>query len=932
MGTTVLFCIVLAIGFAGLVAWLGYLFLIRHDDRIETYQTQIPLVLGTLAAVLYCTFSSLVGVLFLLEGYSPPIRWSFLVGGGILFFPLAAAIWAYGFTVPYLKRKLHWQIALNTSINQAIQEIASTLGLSHVPRTVFSDQITLPCVLGRRSQTALLVLPSWWNTNTGQTLQEPSIRFQLYHELAHLKNRDVGFTTWAFSFILGLVPGWFLSCLFLLGVGFDTYHYSQAVGLIPILITTNGLVLGILYFVVLRHRELDADARAIEALEKEGIKGLEGLLKDSASLGPAQSRKNKDGYIRSWIWRLELLMTDRVYFGKHKRFWKILHQALSYVLHSHPLLSERISHIQARKSDTGWQLPSLSWAVWTGLVVSLFTQSGVLGTGVLSLILSDITGMDSGKVFNQYLFHFWLVVGLPLAGLATAFSALMPSRFSDEVSALPVDYLKRLGLWMGVAVISAMLLNLTLFPLWLYLDLMAVGAIGVGFLITVAMGLFSTSRYVFDAFNLKDTLLSNLYHLPVLLLFLFVGVWVFIFSRSFTATGLYLAGILLGGLFWGRLDGRLSWRDGYVKGFLWRKLVIVERPGFDRWGWLWVCLIEFVGFFVPAFLVAGVFLAIYALSLSDLNMKNPNSIDGPIAILILITSVVVAAVKLNFRAPQKISSPIFGSIAMHINILQRFFPEALPIWKEPLKKFLAVVESTPYNHSIGSIDLSDLDMRTNLCRCLAVIENSELMEQSIRQWILSCECPEGGFGLWPGAKPQLSKTYVTLQFLSECKALHLVDKDKHVRWLISCQQADGSFNDHQTRYSLWTNAFFGLRSLVFLNAAPRYPITSQMQSCLERGFHIALRRPDPETVYRTYWCLQYTGKIPSYLENEMIQWCKITFPSLFKRRTRRVVDQYLAFLCLTDICPSVAAGIELYQKKILCVVAESLKASLPDEQ
>jgi Zn-dependent protease with chaperone function len=918
------FGIVPAVGFAGLVAWIGYLFLIRHNDRIETYETQIPLVLGTLAAFLYGVFSALVGVLFFIKGYGPPLQGVFLAGGGVFCFPVAAAILSRKTTLFHFRRKLHWRVLRVDSINEAIRNAAQDLALPCIPTVAFSDRINLPRVLGRSHRNAILILPDGWMKDSEKNLQDSSIRFQLYHELAHLKNRDVGFTTWAYTFMRVLFPCWVLSSLFLSGTGFDTDRYSQAIGLIPILMMTQGLVLSFLYFAVLRHREQDADALAIHALGEEGLWGLNRLREENVPWRLDKGNKDKNSRAPSWRLRMDLRLSDRMIFGRFRPGWRFLHRIFTYMFRSHPSFLERISRVQVKRSDTGWRIPSMDWAIWTGLVIGLFIQSGVLGFGVLSLVVENLTGISGGNVFSQNLFPFWLIVGLPLAGLAAALVALMPCRFSDEASPLQFSYVKRLAGWMGVAAVSAGVIHLPLFSLWWNLTSMTLGAIGLAFIITLAAGLFSSNRYILSSSNLQDALISSVYHLPVLLLFLSGGIIVFIVFQSFTATGLYLAGILLGGLFLGRLDGKVSWRDGYVKGRLLGKHILIERPEFDRWSWFQVCLIEGVGFFLPAFFTAGIFLTIFAFLPFNLHWNAPASCDTPLAIALLLASVTIAAVKMRFRMPEKISAPLLDSLATHITILKEFFPERLQGWQEPLKKVTDDLKTIPYGYTLGRIDLTELDKRIQLCRCLAAAYDADMVKRSICEWLLPYECPDGGFGLWANSRPRLLQTFEVLTLLEEDSMLGEVDGDKHGRFLQACQREDGRFDDNPTRYPIEMKTYWGWRALKYLHQRPRYPLSSEMTNRLEGSLRKAILRSQPEAVYTLTWLLKETNHLSRLQEEEIIIWAERYFHLLFQKRTRRVVREYLFLLRLMKLCP----GITEKMKSNLSILSEQLNESM----
>ena len=71
---------------------------------------------------------------------------------------------------------------------------------------------------------------------------------------------------------------------------------------------------------------------------------------------------------------------------------------------------------------------------------------------------------------------------------------------------------------------------------------------------------------------------------------------------------------------------------------------------------------------------------------------------------------------------------------------------------------------------------------------------TEMNSDKIVEWVLSCQCENGGFGGNTDLDPHILYTLSALQVLAICDKLHVIDKEKVIDYVAGLQNEEGAFN------------------------------------------------------------------------------------------------------------------------------------------
>lgn len=68
------------------------------------------------------------------------------------------------------------------------------------------------------------------------------------------------------------------------------------------------------------------------------------------------------------------------------------------------------------------------------------------------------------------------------------------------------------------------------------------------------------------------------------------------------------------------------------------------------------------------------------------------------------------------------------------------------------------------------------------------------VDDTVVEWILSCEDSKGGFSWIPNKRAYVQPTYHALECLRILGVIDEIDKEKHIKWILRFQNNDGGFN------------------------------------------------------------------------------------------------------------------------------------------
>jgi hypothetical protein len=213
--------------------------------------------------------------------------------------------------------------------------VAEAMGVL-APATLSSLQCRTPFVFGRNSRQVYLALPNAWSS-----INANSRRVMLLHELAHIRNRDVGFSTWSFAFLSDLRWTLLLSPA---GIALSLWGRQEYLTQAAVLYVACLLILWFTTNAVLRNRELLADATVAMMIDS----GLIVRTFEEIPLTPATGLHLGNTDSPGLILRLRNWLADKVMFSKHHAIWAALARLVEWSLETHPSRATRRSALRSR--------------------------------------------------------------------------------------------------------------------------------------------------------------------------------------------------------------------------------------------------------------------------------------------------------------------------------------------------------------------------------------------------------------------------------------------------------------------------------------------------------------------------------------------------------------------------------------------------------
>jgi len=891
-------CIVVA--FAGLfvvyILRMGRHFLFQHADVIDTHRTRIPLLLATATAMFFCLAGAVFGVGAIVMGLTTASMG--MIGpviGVAALLPAFCAVTSYVLAIRLSRRKLHWRPCGDGAILAKVDTIAARMGLTDRPKVVISERLSLPLVLGRGARSSFLVLPARWTHESGQlpSQEEENAReFQIYHELAHIRNRDVRFTTWAHVFVRTMAPTVVMilaiATVVIAGGGMHALPVTAVLGL-PL---AGYLFLCVLYHVVLRQREFDADSRAAAA-SGWSISTLRPAL---SRTDPVYMDADRDGDRTgkaSRRWRLDLWCSDKSAFGKPRVFWRVVTRLCRLALRTHPSLRERLQKIGRAEERKPWACPPMGFGVLVGVASGLFVLGLLYSVVMPVLMVPEHSSKLQGYLAEEVALPFWSMACVTILSLGLANLAMLPARFSDEAGKVPWVYPLQMAKWLLAVMLTALATISVAWPVFIELAPIIVLSVSFAF---IAGAVLSTLSGTMRAFGRVRT---DMWLAAIITLCLFGAGGI----GHLLIPGFYLpiaCGILVEAVLAFQPKDKTSLEEGYASKTVLGRTFVIEGLVFRRRKLLFDCLVHVLPGVACGLLAA----VVYCIWRGDHIYENLSLYEHLMGMAGLLVIALVGILHIARRA---------GGLGPHrleacskcTELLLRWAPAFPAGHGDVLRKMISIVESQ--DDDAGYVDLTEVKTQYYLLPCLEATGQSADASLNLVGRILHCECRGGGFAVWPGASARLSSTFQALRTLEQLGRLDVIDLESHWRWLLGLRQIDGCFRDPILEYPTWKQTYWGLICCEILanESVDPLPLATERAFQSQLGRALSHKRI-AEEVFMVSWVLKSAGALERDIEERVAALAEQRLVLLAEMRTTWVIDEYVAIMETGEISSVVA--------------------------
>lgn len=685
-----------------------------------------------------------------------------------------------------------------------ISAVVEVMGIQ-APRILSSPLHRTPFVFGLSSRTACIVIPDTWSS-----VEANNRHVMLCHELAHIRNSDVGFMTWSFAFLHDLKWLLLLSPVVMLASLFSRQEYLPRAA---VLYVACLLILWLLTNTVVRSRELLADSTVAMLIDSGKI----ARTFDEMLLAPSTGLRHSDTDSPDTILRIRSWLMDKAMFSMKARFWKAVARLTELAVPTHPPVSARLAAIHNRHSASAdASRVRGTEAFWVGLTLGFLGVLIALGgfwTGKFLLGWED----DEQIVLLSY--DCWGSIGPLLAAFIALFFALpawsslhphvpagrnlahlLARSLYGLLGACCVQPFILLGGWSHIEI--KVLLVLSIF--WVLVTLV------MGIVVEIVMlSLWLILRYKQRNFyaDLSSILYSFGIGLLAILGYFTYGLVLLLGTRVFTG-GCIIMGFLAG-LFVFLLvtrDSRGCRTEQYMVLSLLSAGIRLEGSTYKRWSPLVGSLHMIVLCLVPAGVTSAIIHVLWYRSFGHIG----NLVAAAIVLLLGCGIFVI----LDWQWPKRLHETGRQKICALLES-QAFLRSEIPM--ESSRSIDRILRGIQIQVNIsGRLATMTTDSMADLSFLASqrVGSGLRILEQA-RQWATECEA-RGGFGIWPRSGPRLSSTYQCLQILQETGGIQLADPNHHVLWILGLRTSDGSFRGPWSYRPKWEDTFFAVASLAIL--------------------------------------------------------------------------------------------------------------------
>ncbi len=803
------------------------------------------------------------------------------------------------------------------TVIKTILPLLKSMGISS-PEFFSSDSVQTPFVFGRHSSKASLAVPVKWDIYSN-----PHNYSILLHELAHIRNHDVGFLAWSQAYIKDLK--WILIGLPALIILIHLLELHQIAPSIYIYFSCLLTLYAMLRYII-RTRELLADSTAALLIKSDHITQA---ISSHSSNDYSHDIKFIQNPRINITQRLYQWFTDKALFSKHTKYWKIILQVFSFFHVSHPDRLKRIENILETNKIVAKPHTNIQNSFWAGVTL------GFLGVvvGLCGYWLSGPIRYAPDDTDSLLLSHtLYGLAAVPAIGFWVVFVTL-PSWSSLGKPNMDKSFFRLLvkhhfAAFIGSFAISMLLLTamliqmpfMVLFILCIFWQLLIVA---MGFCVSVvSVFLWNVARYLqtSDVKGLSKVLWTFVPLLTVALGSTFLGMHYLSSNKTFQGANLIfstLMGIIISFHITGR--SRFSMPDHYIiiSGMFFN--YHIEGKRFLKQ----YKLIDTIIF--PSLLILPILMSYLTCSFLFSSLSDKLTVRWTVITLIIIGCIALVLIQLAERKK--------STLSMRVKIFRLFHSMQLlsiPQSNEIFEKIIYIFRSI-ISKDIKSFKKPNLTMHDIYQIFLITNQTHPEFKSKAVQWTMQCARP-GGFGLWPKSGPRLISTYKGLEILEKSDQINNIDPLGHISWIKSLQQQDGSFKSPWSTRDLWEETFFAIKSLYMLKSSLDYKNTPKCAKYCKSTLQEGIDTDQPEMVYYSIGTLEALNKLDRDTIDNTSRWLMSNIEKLLLaniglnyENIHFVVMTYY-IISKTDSSAKIAGQIKLLAKR----VQAALDAELTD--
>jgi len=813
--------------------------------------------------------ASLCGLLFLLQGTTELYRIitsgsfsvdKFVIAAVFLVIP-GKIIWNYFAIQGKLIAKFHLKPYGTDTFSDGIASLCKTMGVS-TPTILSSHLIDSPFVFGLRSSKAILAIPKSW-----RHLNNSRQQIQLLHELAHIRNHDIGFLAWSNACLRDL------RFLFIVlpALIFYSYFagYSYTISSISLYLACSFILFVMLRYVV-RKRETLADMTAAllirsgkvgDVISQHEIHTIESNINSGQTVKPKLTDT-----IQRWL-------TDKTLFAKKQRLWKTSLWIFNFFHASHPSNSERIRAISTQNDIPQQPASPLGDSFWAGTALGLLGVVVGIGSYWFAVFIQE-PSEETGFVrlpFEVY----GMISTIPMGFLAIFLS--LPVLSSLRLPTLNRQFFLLLLTRYAVALAGAcltcpliliagafnqdVLLLLVTCVLW-YVFITAFG-LGVN---SIVISSWVTIRYQQSSHiaELRKGILA--FGLFMIVVFGLISVGGILINNEMTFYGINVVFSTIGGGAFVSLavrGSRFSETEQYI--ITCAPFLVYRLEG--KWFKTLVWAIH--SFYITALLL--VFASLIYFATYFVFGKILYNLDSTLGIFIAGGACCTAIVMLERYGISRISERKRSKIHNLHHCLKML---SIPVDSQARKKINKVAAS----YDLGTEGTRNRALNLTMHDAYEVVSlilddpNQNGKIDHISKWVLNCQ-QSAGFGLWPTSSPRLYSTYQAISILREFNLLDKCDPDLHISWIKTLQQTDGSFKGPWSKRAAWEDTFYAVKSLDILGSSLDPEKAHLCRTwCSEILSEKGVKENRPDIIYPSFGALTALGTVDDCLLQLVSDW------------------------------------------------------------